>query len=114
MSVGYDTLEERLAAIIQPKTGENAKSLVETMTVVDSFLAEKGSKQVLKKAIEFVKPFFFSMTDELLTEKAREIMHGFNVQDSNFLALEHFLVHKDFPDILESGIIQKVMNYHDL
>lgn len=40
------------------------------LSVIDSFLAEKGSKQVLKQAIQFVKPFFLNTVDEMLKERA--------------------------------------------
>jgi hypothetical protein len=111
--ISKDTLEKRLAAIINPSVGGD-KALTDQLTVVDSFLAEKGSKKVLKQAINFVKPFFLSMTDDLLKERARSILHGFNSSDNSFNVLEHYLLHRDYPDILDSGIIDKVMNYHEL
>lgn len=82
--------------------------------MVDSFLAEKGSKLVLKQAINFVKPFFLSMTDDLLKEHALQILDGFNSLDNSFNVLEHFMIHRECPHILESGLIDKVMNYHEI
>jgi hypothetical protein len=36
---------------------------LDQLSVVDSYLAEQGSKDVLKNAIDFVKPFFFAMSN---------------------------------------------------
>ena len=36
------------------------------------------------------------------------------MQDHGLRALEHYLLHRDCPEILESGLIDKVLSYHEL
>lgn len=69
---------------------------------------------MLKKAINFVKPFFLSMSDQMLKDESRKIFDGLLASDHAFEALAHYLLHRDHPLILESGLIDKAMSYHEL
>lgn len=111
--IKQDVLETRLAALVQPSSTSGI-SRSEQLSVVDSYLAERGSKDVLKKAIHFVKPFFLAMSDQMLRDEARRILDGFSAEDHGLAALEHFLLHRQHPEILKSGIVDKVMTYHEL
>lgn len=108
-----DVLEARLAALVEPSS-QGSTSISENLSVIDGYLAVQGSKDVLRKAIDFVKPFFLAMSDQMLHDEARKILDGFVAEDHSFDALEHFLLHKEHPEILESGLIDKVMTYHEL
>jgi len=51
-----DALEKRLAQITNPSNIE--KDNTASLNLIDSYLADKNGKTVLKEAVEFVKPFF--------------------------------------------------------
>ena len=60
--ITQEVLEQRLADLVSPSKSPGSKP-AEGLSFVDSFLAERGNKEVLKKAIDFVKPFFLAMSE---------------------------------------------------
>jgi hypothetical protein len=51
-----DALEKRLAQIVNPANIDKDNSA--SLNMIDSYLADKNGKLILKEAVEFVKPFF--------------------------------------------------------
>ena len=83
------------------------------MRIIDTFLAEEGSKRAIRQAIELVKPFFFSVCSERIELEATKLLEAFSAQDSGALALEQYLFHRAHPGKLQGHrAYQDLVNHH--
>lgn len=108
-SASREVLEKRLAQARAPWNAE--RSATESLGVIDDFLAERGSKEVLKKAVDYVKPFFLAIIRERLEAEAGRVLDGFCASSSANQALESYLLHRWHPELLEDGRLAAQLAY---
>lgn len=90
-NMGKYALEKRLAQIINPANINKDNSA--SLNLIDSYLADKNSKLVLKETVEFVKPFFLQIYQEKLNEESNKILDRFNSHENSNMVLEHYLAY---------------------
>jgi hypothetical protein len=75
-----DALEKRLAQIVDPTNIRQDKTA--PLKMIDSYLADKNGKRVLKATVEFVKPFFLQVYQEKLEQEANRVLEMFDAEDT--------------------------------
>ena len=102
-------LEKRLASLLQPKIPASADQL----SFIDDFLSERNSKDVIKKTIDFVKPFFLNVIKEQLEAESRQLLDKLQSTKTRRRALETYLLHESCPDLKLLGLQEKLAKDHE-
>jgi hypothetical protein len=107
-----DALEKRLAQITNPANIE--KDNTASLNMIDSYLADKNGKLVLKEAVEFVKPFFLRIYQEKLNEESSKILGRFNLNENSTETLEHYLAYTSDPGAFKNSVaISKLFQFNE-
>jgi hypothetical protein len=83
-------LEERLAAIMTPKGGDQVKT---SLSVIDAYLNEANSENLIKEALRIVKPFYFYIRFDYLNREAQKVLEAMKVYNTNSSVLVYYMFH---------------------
>ena len=61
-----------------------------------------------------MKPFFFKLIHERLENESSRLLEAWRYNENNSSILEHYLLHRAFPDLKNNHIIQKLENHHEV
>ena len=75
------------------------------LRILDTFLNEKNSEQLIKDAIKLVKPFFFNnVLRERLDQEAARIFEAFKAEASTNDVLNFYIFNLWYPEARNSPI----------
>jgi hypothetical protein len=87
---------------------------VTNLRILDTYLNEANSEQLLKDAILMAKPFFFrNILQDKIAAATRTLMDAFKAESTSNLLLEYYLFNAWYPEARHSHVVQKISNFSE-
>lgn len=84
------------------------------LRILDAYLNESNSEQLLKDAIDLSKPFFFAnQLSSRLAAASRTLMDAFKAESTSNLLLEYYLFNAWNPEARHSAVVRKIAQYSE-
>jgi hypothetical protein len=81
--------------------------------MLDAYLNEKNSEQLIKDAIKIAKPYFFGQLRTRLDEEARRVFDGFYTEGTCDDVLFYYLMNTNHPELQTNPLTQKMINFNE-
>ena len=79
-----------------------------SLNIIDAYLSEKNNESLIKEAIHMVKPYFFPMISDYLTNESSKVMKAFKADITAKDVLFFYMFNENCPEFRKSPIVDRI------